>query len=92
MRGVVSECAWGLAGRSGGGEDGMIGDGGGKGVAGRGVLGQSPFDPAHERAQAQVAASVQVQPGSLSASSRGRHSRAAVLGRMSPPFTWPARL
>ena len=43
------------------GEDGKTGNGGGGGVEGRGVLGQSPFDPAQERTQAQVAASVQVQ-------------------------------
>ena len=41
----------------------MSGDGGLRGEGGteRGVLWQSPFDPAHERAQAQVATSVQVQ-------------------------------
>ena len=39
----------------------MMGDGGGEGVAGRGVLGHFPFDQAPELAQAQVATSIQVQ-------------------------------
>ena len=39
----------------------MAGEKGGEGIAGRCILGLSPFDPALERAHAQVAASIQVQ-------------------------------